>query len=1024
MAAAVHGSMPPFNPGCEDWRSYVERLDNYFKANKVDDADQKTAILLTVCGSKTYNLVRSLVSCNPNEKDYKDLVDIITQHFSPKPSSIMQRFKFNTRVRTQGESIAAYVAALRSLAEFCEFKETLNDMLRDRLVCGVNDERIQRRLLAEPTLTFDKALQLAQAIETADKDTKDLKVARESQPQPIHYHRPVVRKPNHPVTTNFICTRCGGGHKAPECPFKDSVCHHCKRKGHFARMCRAKQKGQGTPRPRSPQHSRGTHYIQEGVDTSEAVTSGVEDNSYSLFTLTSKSSRPYRIEIDIEGSVVALEIDTGASLSLMSERTYDELTQNRQIPLRPSSVVLKTYTGESLDVLGSVNVVVKHLSQELQLSMLVVKGNGPNLLGRDWLAQLKIDWGTVNRVQEEGALPRLLQKHSKVFDGSLGSLVGVDVKIHMKEGARPKFFKARSVPYVLRAKVEAELDRLQKAQIISAVQFSEWAAPIVPVVKQNGAIRVCGDYKLTVNQVAQTDKYPLPKVDDMFSALSGGNYFTTLDLSQAYLQLPIHEESKKYLTINTHKGLFEYNRLPFGVASAPGIFQRVMDSLLQGIGGVCVYLDDILVTGDTQDQHLFNLDKVLTKLSESGLKLNQSKCVFMAPQVQYLGYIIDKNGLHPTPEKVEAIQEAKQPSNLTELRAFLGIINYYSKFLPHLSSKLAPLYMLLRKDVKWQWGSEQQEAFSNAKSLLQSDAVLTHYDSERKLILDCDASPYGVGAVLSHELDDGSERPVGYASRTLTVAEKGYSQLDKESLAILFGVKKFHSYVYGRKFVIRSDHKPLYHLFHPSRAIPAMASARLQRWALTLSGYQYTIEYRPGSDIANADALSRLPRSVTTKSDCLPGELIQLVHYMQSTPVRATEIRKWIEQDPILAQVKRFVLSGWPTVEQDSELRPYLTRKDEMSLLDGCLLWGSRLVIPPPGRKLMLEVLHESHLGSSRMKSLARGYFWWPGMDGEIEQFVKFASFINLPLLQHQCIHGSHLKRHGQESTLILPDLS
>ena len=146
MAAAVHGSMPPFNPGCEDWRSYVERLDNYFKANKVDDADQKTAILLTVCGSKTYNLVRSLVSCNPNEKDYKDLVDIITQHFSPKPSSIMQRFKFNTRVRTRGESIAAYVAALRSLAEFCEFKETLNDMLRDRLVCGVNDERIQRRL--------------------------------------------------------------------------------------------------------------------------------------------------------------------------------------------------------------------------------------------------------------------------------------------------------------------------------------------------------------------------------------------------------------------------------------------------------------------------------------------------------------------------------------------------------------------------------------------------------------------------------------------------------------------------------------------------------------------------------------------------------------------------------------------------------------------------------------------------------------------------------------------------------------
>lgn len=582
------------------------------------------------------------------------------------------------------------------------------------------------------------------------------------------------------------------------------------------------------------------------------------DNSYSLFTLTAKSSKPYRIEIEINGTVVDFEIDTGASLSILSHSAFEELAKRQSIPLRPSSVVLKTYLGEALEVIGEIRVEVNHHSQKRQLPILVVKGSGPNLVGRDWLLKLKIDWASVNQVQENGVLTSLLKRFTNVLNGELGSLVGTSVKMHVKEGERPRFFKARTVPYVLKGKVEAELDRLQQAGIISPIEFSEWAAPIVPVTKPNGSVRICGDYKLTINQAAQTDKYPLPKVDDLFSALSGGKYFTTLDLSQAYLQLPLHEDSKQYLTINTHKGLYQYNRLPFGVASAPGIFQRAMDTLLQGIEGVCVYLDDILVMGRSVEQHVATLTEVLERLSKANLKLNQPKCIFMASRVEYLGYVIDEQGLHPTSEKVQAIQEAKQPTNVSELKAFIGILNYYGKFLPQLATKLAPLYRLLRKDIRWNWGPEQQRAFTQAKSLLKSEAVLTHYDGEKKLILDCDASPYGVGAVLSHEMEDGSERPVGYASRTLTPAEKGYSQLDKESLAIMYGVQKFHYYLYGREFVIRSDHKPLYHLLHPAKAIPAMASARLQRWALTLSGYQYSIQYRPGSEIANADALTTI----------------------------------------------------------------------------------------------------------------------------------------------------------------------
>ena len=223
---------------------------------------------------------------------------------------------------------------------------------------------------------------------------------------------------------------------------------------------------------------------------------------------------------------------------------------------------------------------------------------------------------------------------------------------------------------------------------------------LTTVVKQSGEVRIYGDYKITVNRACTADSYPLPRVDELLANLAGGQYFSKLDLSQAYLQLPLDEVPKEYVTVNTHKGLYKYNRLPFGVSSAPSIFQRTMENLLQGIRGVSVYIDDILVTGSILHDHLEVLTTVLEKLQNSGLKLNRSKCFFLRSQIEYLGHVIDKEGLHPSAEKVRAIQEARKPQNVSELRSFFGIINYYNRFLPNLSTILAPLYSLLQKDVK------------------------------------------------------------------------------------------------------------------------------------------------------------------------------------------------------------------------------------------------------------------------------------------------------------------------------------
>lgn len=257
--------------------------------------------------------------------------------------------------------------------------------------------------------------------------------------------------------------------------------------------------------------------------------------------------------------------------------------------------------------------------------------------------------------------------------------------------------------------------------------------------------------------------------------MSGGKYFSKLDIQNAYLQLPLDSASKQYLTINTHRGLFQYNRLPFGVASAPAIFQRHMEVLLQGLDGVSVYLDDILVAGRTFDEHLHRLSEVLERLQKAGMHLNKQKCFFLRSSVEYLGHVVDEEGIHPTEENVRAIKEAPAPTNVTQLRSFLGLINYYNKFLPNLAATLTPLYTLLNKCKRWVWTDQQQAAFQLAKDALQSNSLFTHYDPSKPLLLACDASDYGIGAVLSHIVDDGKEKPIAFVSRTLSSAETHYS---------------------------------------------------------------------------------------------------------------------------------------------------------------------------------------------------------------------------------------------------------
>ena len=449
----------------------------------------------------------------------------------------------------------------------------------------------------------------------------------------------------------------------------------------------------------------------------------------------------------------------------------------------------------------------------------------------------------------------------------------------------------------------------------------------------------------------------------------------------------LHPESRPYLAINTHKGLYQYRRLPFGVASAPALFQQTMEKVLQGLPGVVVYIDDILVTEKTDEEHLENLAQVFSRLLDYGLRLKKSKCSFMRPSVEYLGYVVDAKGLHPMPSKVTAITMAPRPTSVKEVRSFLGLVGYYRKFIPNMSTIAQSLNQLLEQGRRWKWTEECEKSFQELKSALASSSVLTHYNPDLPLKLDCDASHFGLGAVISHVFPNGDERPIAYASRTLTASEKNYSQIEKEALALVFGIKRFHQYLYGRHFTLVTDHQPLLTILGPKRGLPTLAAARIQRWAIALAAYDYDVIYWSTLKHTNADGFSRLPLKDCPK-DC-PDEASALnIGQIEMLPISFQKLQTTTRVDSILSKVVKYTQRGWPD-NVPSTLKPFHDKREELSVEAGCLLWGMRVVVPAVSRAAVLKELHTGHPGMVRMKSLARIHVWWPGIDQDIEQMVR-----------------------------------
>lgn len=974
------GGIPHFSKYVEgeNFEDYCEQFEGLATVHRYTEAQQKASFLALLSPS-TFQLLKNLLfPTELSQADYSTLKDKLKQHLKPTPLQIPSRHALHSRKQREGESVPDFMAALRALASPCKYNaDVLNEVLKDTFVAGIRSKSILDRLFTEPdSANLDSLYKIAVTVERAEASTHTILDTSSSTINKVNHHNQ-GKKPydshnskqqsNHKHNNSkqkddgskkLICYACSKpNHTHADCRIKDRLkCNFCDGAGHVEKVCIKKKK------------------------------------SVNVHELSTHQGQPWLLPVKVAGKMVEFELDTGSPVTILPITLYNSI---RNAPkLESTEDVFTPYGGSpSITPVGTATLPVSFKSIHADLPIYVVRSGSMPLMGRQWLEKLKIFTKPMNVHHIQGVTqPKLLtalqEKYPDVFQDGIGKAPGV-VSIQLKDNAVPVFRKARSVPYALRSKVEAELDKWIDEGILIPVEHSQWATPIVPAIQKGNNVRICGDYACTVNPLLKIPTYPLPCPEELLAEAAQGKVFAKLDIRKAYLCLELDAESSQVLTINTQKGLLRPTRLMFGVASAPVSWTKFIESITRNLEGLCVYFDDLLVYGSNEANLHARLQKVLETLSKNGLRLNTDKCDFFTTKVTYLGHELSPSGIRPMGDRVEAIRKVPTPISTTEVKSFLGMVSYYSKFFPKMATIASPLYNLTRNDVKFKWTTECEHAFTTLKDLLTSDQVLAPYNPSLPLVLSADASPYALGAVLSHVFPDGTERPITFIHKRLSKTQEAYSQIDKEALAIRWSVEKLHTYLFGREFTLFSDHQPLLYIFDGSqrKKLPALCATRLLRYMLFLQDYNFKIKYRKSSEHGNADFLSRLPQH-STKLNELCGKADDeldphdelFINNITLLPMSSKELARATEHDQ----------EGRQLLQQLRDGTSLGTEKDLLfSLQGGCVMRGLRTFIPSKYRKAILEELHDGHLGICKMKALARNHVYWANIDSQIEELCR-----------------------------------
>ena len=965
------------------WKQWYDDFVIYGEASGWDEwpASRKRAMLLHCVGTEARRLFRAVET--PAEPDdevkvesakeggetgvttpspYDRTVSVFEKLFSRDADVRTERIRFRQCVQQPGDTSLIYLANLKEAVQKCSFGALRDEMVRDQFIEGCVSDQLRDKLLLKDNLTLER---LESIVESADRGLQRRGVLRGAAGGPAGAAAAQVAEvaaapeqqgeacePIHNLRSG-PCYACGRrGHRAGDqrCPAREKHCFKCHDVGHFSRCCRASKS-----RQRDTEKERHISAVQ-------------------VLTVQQGSSAdcPW-YTLAIGGRDVTMMVDTGAAVSIIPARLYRESLS--AFSLSPAPVKLEAYGGAGIKVQGVFRAPVTASSgRETEGEFFVADAEIP-LLGRDLQRALGV---TVRNGTDVCLVQQVTQ---------LPAISGFVHKVKLRSDVEPAKKKLRSLPYAVREDVSKHLLELEGQGVIEKADLhtSPWLSPIVVVRKRNGKLRVCLDLS-EVNKAVIANGHPIPDMQEMLDRLHGAVVMSSLDMKSAYHQLMLHESSRD-LTAFMHNGqMWRYKRCPFGLKSLPQCFQKMMECVLEDLEGVQVYLDDVIVSGRSQEEHDQRLAKVIERMQSRNITLNWDKCKIGVSSVEFLGFSISPRGVAVSAQRVQGLRDLKQPTNRKQLQSVLGTLGFYAKFVENYSSRVEPMRQQLRKEApEFAWTPEMAAALKDVtEAILQSD-VLAMFDPELETIVTTDASDVGLGAVLSQMHPEG-ERVVCFASSTLSPTQRRYSVSEREALACVWACEKWHKYLWGRDFVLRTDHAALRTLIKAEGI--GRAGMRMSRWASRLMTYSFSVQHLKGT-LNPADGLSRLPGPAVEVAD----DETELVASLSArlTAVSRDELTDAVRSDPVLNMLSQQLTKRWPDRIRDvpPELKPFHRCREELSQVGGLIFKGERVVVPENLRSRMVTLAHESHQGIIRTKQRLRAVYWWPGLDAAVETAVK-----------------------------------
>lgn len=946
-----------------NWEIWIQQYQWFETATEMNRKPQNVQIatFMSSIGTDAV-IIFNTFGCSDEELANVDLIkQRFRAYFAPKTNITYERYLLNLMAQEEGESFDEYLTKIKSQSAKCGF-ETLHDsLLKDKIIIGIRSEAVREQLLAEDDLSLDKVIQKCRASEQASKQLRSLR--NETASAAVHA---VKNTRTHSSTEDtFNCGRCGRTHGPRACPAFQKRCNNCDREGHFAERCKVgKNSNSGGSRQKQKYRPKKVNVIDE---TSE------EEDEFFINTVSKERAASNRDdkshwveEIEILGIKVNVKLDSGAECNVLPISIAEKIGKS----ITECSKRLITYTGHKFAAAGQFLANTKVRGKCYNIKYIIVNEKTEPVLG-------------LSSCQATGLIKRVdsVTVNQEVFDG-LGCLKNYEYDIDFVDNPSFEIHAARRIPHAYRQTVKNELDEMVKQKVIREVTEATPAVSPMVVVKQHGKIRICID-PTDVNKNVLRRHYPLQTLEEIAAKIAGATVFTKLDCKKGFWQIKLSERTQKYLTFATPWGRYSCIKLPFGLCSAPEIFQQIMTKLLTGIEKAEASMDDILIYANDKTDLNKTTEAVIRRINDAGLTLNKDKCVFGAEKIKFLGHVLSASGVEIDPEKVEVIEKLREPENKPELQRLLGMVTYLAKFIPNLSEITQPLRQLLEKDAEWIWTPQQSQSVLRLKRALSSPPVLRFYNVNENVKLQCDASSYALGATLLQ-----AEQPVAYASRSLTKAERRYPQIEKEALAISFACKKYHEYIYGKKVYVETDHKPLESIF---KKPIATAPPRLQRILLNISPYSPAVTYRKGETMYIADTLSRDCNNDETETE---GNEFEVISMISISSQAANRLRKSTEDDVEMTLLLQHVVNGWPNDQKDlpSILKPYWNFRDEVSEYEGLLYKGQKVIIPRAEIQNTLEQVHKGHQGIQRSLSAARNNVFWLGMSNDIVDYVERCS--------------------------------